>query len=124
MASGCGTILFLFMYTQNHFSGVGTVDVGERRYQIEMALQHGNNIESLTSKDFIPQGAVAVVTSKECTDWLRALVERLWLFDIGGTAPYRGMPLVILALDKGISSLVLVVTPTNHTPCNTRFSSC
>ena len=73
----------------------------DRRYQIEMDLHYGHII-SLTSPQFTPQGAVAVVTSMECLDWLEELVNRLWVPDVGAKSPpYRGMPFVILALDKG-----------------------
>ena len=80
--------------------------VGERTYQIEMSLHHGHHIHSLTSNEFVPQGAVAVVTSLKCIDWLKDIVERLWvpvgvMEKSGSLPPYRGMPLIILALDKG-----------------------
>ena len=70
-----------------------------------MSLQHGHDIHSLNTDSFLPHGAVAIVNSLECIDWLRDVVERLWLFvEVGGEkekhAPYRGMPLIILALDK------------------------
>ena len=48
-------------------------------------------------------GAVAVVNSMECLDWLEDLVDRLWIPSLEAESrqpPYRGMPLVILALDK------------------------
>ena len=68
---------------------------------MELGLQHGH-ISTLSSQEFTPQGAVAVVTSLECLDWLEDLIGRLWLPEVGRkTPPYRGMPLVILALDKG-----------------------
>ncbi len=78
----------------------------DKTYRMEMALQYGHHIHSLNTNNFVPHGAVAVVTSLECIDWLKDLVERLWLFEVGGgaesrQAPYRGMPLIILALDKG-----------------------
>ncbi len=76
--------------------------IDDRRYQIEMNLLHGHNINSLTTPDFTPQGAVAVVTSLECLDWLEELLNRLWVPHVGGKPPpYRGMPLIVLALDKG-----------------------
>ncbi len=86
------------------------MEVEDRKYQIEMSLCHGNDISSLTSRDFVPQGAVAVVTSLECCDWLQELLTRLWLpgqqkdFD----PPYRGMPLIILALDKSKDIIILI----------------
>ena len=90
------------MCMQNHFSGSGTVEVGDSKYQVEISVEHGGDIHSLSSKEFVPQGAVAVVNSLECIDWLRDLVERLWLPQVGRKSPpYRGMPLIILALDKG-----------------------
>ena len=50
----------------------------------------------------IPSGAVAVVTSMECLDWLGDLLNELWVPG-GNTKPcYRGMPLVILAVDECI----------------------
>ena len=72
-----------------------------------MNYHYGHNIYYLNTDGFVPYGAVAVVTSMECVDWLRELVSHLWLFKVGeeeeeeGVAPYRGMPLIILALDPG-----------------------
>ena len=77
--------------------------IDDRSYQIDMSLQHGHGIHSLYNGSFLPHGAVAIVTSLQCVDWLWDLVERLWLFEVGGKesyAPYRGMPLIILTLDK------------------------
>jgi len=94
--------LVVFLFRQNHFSGAGTITIEERRYQVELSLHHGH-ISSLTTPDFTAQGAVVVVTSLECLDWLEELIGRLWLPEVGAkTPPYRGMPLVILALDKGM----------------------
>lgn len=75
-------------------------------YHIELSLHHGHHIHSLNTEGFVPHGAVAVVTSVDCVNWLRDLVERLWLFRVGEgeeshVAPYRGMPLIVLALDRG-----------------------
>ena len=84
-----------------------------------MSLQDGHHIHSLTTQDFVPNGAVAVVTSLQCVEWLRALVQHLWLFKVGERAPYRGMPLIILALDKG--KTVVVVSLANICGCNTIF---
>ena len=47
-------------------------------------------------------GAVAMVTSVNCLDWLEELLNGLWVPG-GNTKPrYRGMPLVILAIDECI----------------------
>ena len=84
--------------------------IDEKRYQLEMELHHGH-ITSLTSSEFVPQGAIAVVTSLECVEWLEEVVERLWLPDVGGKLPpYRGMPLIILALDKGKVGCIHLLT--------------
>ena len=46
-------------------------------------------------------GSVAVVNSMECIDWLEDVLTRLWVPEVmTSLPPYRGMPLVILALDK------------------------
>lgn len=82
------------------------MQIDDKLYEIEMSPQHGHHIHSLTAEDFIPNGAVAVVTSMQCLEWLRDVVDHLWLFKVGGEAPYRGMPLIILALDRGECSLV------------------
>ena len=91
---------------QNHLSGSGEVEVGEDMYRLDLALHHGHHIHSLNTNTFTPQAVVAVVTTLECVKWLRDLVERLWLFNVGEDnshmPPYRGMPLIVLALDKGI----------------------
>lgn len=80
------------------------MEVGDKTYHIDMSIQHGHHIHSLTT-DFVPHGAVAVVTTLECVDWLEDLVARLWGGgDDTSTTPYRGMPLIILALDKGESA--------------------
>ena len=50
-----------------------------------------------------------MVNSMECLDWLEDLVGRLWIpsLEAGLTQPpYRGMPLVILALDKTAAGIV------------------
>ena len=43
-------------------------------------------------------GAVAVVNSNGCLNWLERVLELLWIPG-GDMPPYRGLPLVILALD-------------------------
>ena len=43
-------------HAQNHLSGSGTCEVDDRRYQLVMNLFHGNDITSLTSQSFSPQG--------------------------------------------------------------------
>ncbi len=82
--------------------------IGEHIYQLELSLHH-DQIETLNTK-FTPHGAIAMVTTLEEVEWLRNLVERLWLFKVGEKdncmPPYRGMPLIILALDKGTLNLV------------------
>ena len=81
------------------------MEIGEHMYQLDLSLHHGHHIHSLNTNGFTPHGAVAVVTSLEGVAWLRDLVERLWMFKVGEEgarkAPYRGMPLIVLALDKG-----------------------
>ena len=52
---------------------------------------------------YIRAGAVAVATSMACIDWLEGLLARLWMPSGEDTPGYRGMPLVILALDTGIA---------------------
>ena len=53
-------------------------------------------------------GAVAMVTSVNCLDWLEELLNGLWVPG-GNTKPrYRGMPLVILAIDECIEEGVCV----------------
>lgn len=79
------------------------MEIDDHAHQMEMSLHHGHHIHSLTSTDFVPHGAVAVVTTPQCVDWLKDLVWRLWLLQVGKKAPYRGMPLIVLALDKGES---------------------
>ncbi len=91
---------------QNHLSGSGGVEIGDCTYQLELSLHHGHHIHSLNTNTFTPHGAVAVVMTLEGVEWLRDLVERLWLFGVGEgrdsrAGPYRGMPLIILALDRG-----------------------
>ncbi len=84
------------------------MQIGEHTYQLELSLHHGQ-IKTLSTK-FMPQGAIAVVTTEEEMEWLRDMVERLWLFKVGENdtcmPPYRGMPLIILALDRGTSNVV------------------
>ena len=89
--------------------------IGEKRFEIVMSLHHGNSIDSLTSNEFVPHTAVAVVTSLECVDWLEDVVRRLWLPE--GRAEkscnlpsYRGMPLIMLALDKGNSYVTTTIS--------------
>ncbi len=42
-----------------------------------------------------------MVNSMECIDWLEDVLTRLWVPEVmTSLPPYRGMPLVILALDK------------------------
>ena len=57
--------------------------------------------ESLSTPQYSTlSGAVAMVTSVNCLDWLEKLLNELWVPG-GNTKPrYRGMPLVILAVDK------------------------
>ena len=75
-------------------------EVGGRSYQLEIDLFHGGEIPSLTKSEFTPQGAVAVVTSMECLDWLEELLTRLFVPGEDDKSPYRGMPLVVMALDR------------------------
>ena len=93
---------------QNHLSGSGEVEIGERMYHLDLSLHYGHHIHSLNTDTFTPHGAVAVVTTLEGVKWLQDLVKRLWLFRVGEenshTPPYRGMPLIILALDRGIKT--------------------
>ena len=88
---------------------------------------------SLTSKDFVPQGtvhmcvcvracvrvhpgdsissgAVAVVTSMECLDWLEDLLNKLWVPGGNIKPHYRGMPLVILAVDECIKEGMSIIS--------------
>ena len=48
---------------------------------------------------YIYVGAVAVVNTMECLGWLEKVLERHWIPHSDMMPPYRGMPLVILALD-------------------------
>ena len=43
-----------------------------------------------------------MVNSMECLDWLENLLQLLWLPGDTATSPYRGLPLVILALDDSL----------------------
>ena len=45
-------------------------------------------------------GAVAVVNTMECINWLEKVLNRHWLSSSDMRPPYKGMPLVILALDS------------------------
>ena len=49
-------------------------------------------------------GAVAVVNTMECVGWLEKVLERFWIPHSDMMPPYRGMPLIILALDECKSS--------------------
>ena len=72
---------------------------------------------------FCLPGAVAVVTSMECLDWLEKLLHSLWIPELGEARtdpPYRGMPLVILALDN--SKCGLYVTCSIHIGMGWRLS--
>ena len=91
------------------------MEIGDSVYQLELSLHHGHHIHSLNTNGFLPHGAVAVVTTLEGVEWLRDLVDRLWLFKVGDSGsrkpPYRGMPLIILALDKGMDITDIAVDP-------------
>ena len=50
--------------------------------------------------NFFFVGAVAVVNTKECLEWLEKVLERHWIPKSDTSPPYRGMPLIILALDE------------------------
>ena len=41
---------------QNHLSGGGTCKVEDRTYQLEMSLFFGDDIETMTNENFVPQG--------------------------------------------------------------------
>lgn len=47
-------------------------------------------------------GAVAVVNSEECLIWLEQVLQSLWIPFGDAPSLYRGLPLVILALDDSI----------------------
>lgn len=87
----------------NHISVSGACEVGGRKYSLQLEVFHGEELDSITTQDFAPQGAVAVATSMACIDWLEGLLARLWVPSGEDTPGYRGMPLVILALDTGIA---------------------
>lgn len=95
---------------QNHLSGLGMCTVDDRSYQLEMAVFHGDSLETITSSEFLPQGAVAVVTSIDCVNWLQKLLQKLWLPGEGCSPPYRGMPMVILALDEWLNPGIFTLT--------------
>ena len=63
-------------------------------------------------------GAVAVVNTMECLDWLEKVLTKHWIPTADSKPPYRGMPLVILALDGGkyISMQGPCLKNTNPTP--------
>ena len=48
-------------------------------------------------------GAVVVVNSEECLIWLEEVLQSLWIPRGDTPTPYRGLPLVILALDDSIA---------------------
>ena len=66
-------------------------------------IQQANALRSPVSLAFFPIGAITVVDSMECLNWLEEVLNRLW---IPGNPtldtthpPCRGMPLVILVMD-------------------------
>ena len=44
---------------QNHLSGGGTCQVEDRTYQLEISLFVGEDIETMTNENFIPQGKLS-----------------------------------------------------------------
>ena len=55
----------------------------------------------------------------DCLDWLERLLRLLWIPEGDKHPPYRGMPLVILALDESImngKSIVALIPLTSHHP--------
>ena len=57
-------------------------------------------------------GAVVVVNSEKCLLWLENVLQSLWIPRGDTPTPYRGLPLVILALDDSIPDSKL---PEKHT---------
>ena len=57
-------------------------------------------------------GAVVVVNSEKCLLWLEKVLESLWIPRGDTPTPYRGLPLVILALDDSIPDSKLREKPT------------
>ena len=66
-------------------------------------------------------GAVVVVNTMECLEWLEKVLNRHWIPTSDSSPPYRGMPLVILALDDSKNRnycyiiLLYIVGYTSHT---------
>ncbi|KAL5480091.1 hypothetical protein EMCRGX_G023713 [Ephydatia muelleri] len=83
---------------KGYCGGIGVLKLDGHTYRPEIASFHGD-VTTLSSEQFTPQCAILVVNSTQCLDWLESVAKTLFL-PVGNSVPaYRGMPVIILAID-------------------------
>ena len=89
--------MVIFCIFQNHLVNGDTCQVDDRTYQLEMSLFAGDDIDTMTNEDFVPQGNKCVtslvtllfpkVNKLKVTCHVKAVLQ--WLHDSNDCCPVQ-----------------------------------
>lgn len=82
----------------NSCGGSDLYEAERKSYKLDMMCFSGA-LNSFSTGEFIPQGAVFVVTSIESLDWLKTLYSTHLVSSSSSLAKYRSLPCVVLVVD-------------------------